>query len=274
MGMGSLPYYGQAANQALAAQPMMQAGLGMAGRNYGFLSGAADVGNNPYVQQMMQANAGILNEQLQEQWLPALESGFSRTGAGAVGSSRHGLAQSEAIQNTAKELGRSNAGLLLGAYGQGLGAQQNALGQTGNMLRNLMVPSAATADAAAYLDQGGRTGLQYGQATEGYQQRALDDAMARFGWQYQEPWMRAQSLGGILGSLQPLGRSYNAGSSAGNIPNPNYQSGGNAFLQGALGGAGVGYNIWDRWNQSRSGSQMGLNYGQHANSLANTVYPF
>jgi hypothetical protein len=245
MGMGAMPYYGMAANQALGAQPYMEQALRAAGNNYGLLSSAADVANNPYVQQMMQTNRSRIGEALQEDWLPALDLGFARGGAGSVGSSRHGLGQSESVQNAAKELGRANSELMLGAYGQGLGAQQSALGQTGNMLQNLMAPSAASAAAAGYYGQGGQVGLGYGQTVEGYQQQALQDAMARYGYQYEEPWMRANNIQGAMGALAPIGMNNTSGATTGasSGTNPNYQSPFGAMAQGAIGGGFMGYGL-------------------------------
>lgn len=243
MGMGSLPYYGQAANQALGAQPYMNQMLGAAGNNYGFLSNAADAANNPYVQGMISANERSVWDNLVNKAIPQINSGS--VGVNALGSSRQGIMQGQAVGDSAKALANQNAKTLFDAYGMGLGAQTSALGQTGNMLQNMMAPAQASAYAGGMMNQGGQTGMQYGQSVEDYQLRALQDAMARYDYQYQEPWNRANNLGGILGQLQPLGvqNSSMAGTGASSGPVAAYQSPMMGALQGGMGGGLLAYSL-------------------------------
>lgn len=185
--------------------------LGTARQNYGQLSTAADVANNPYVQAMNSMTQRNLTQNLQENILPGLSSGASAVNA--LGSGRLGLAQGRAVGDTQKAIADAMTQTNLGAYGQGLGAQQAALQGTGAMLQNLTAPS--------------QTALSLGGTAEDYQGRALQDAMSRFAYQYQEPYTRMQNLAQTLGYLQPLGTTAGSGysSAIGTQPNPNYQSG-------------------------------------------------
>jgi hypothetical protein len=251
------PLYGLAAGQALGAQPHMGDVLGAAGGNYGFLSGAADLANNPYVQGMLEANRGEVEDKLLRDTLPSIAGAAG--GAGMLGSSADALMRGQALGDAATGLSRTNASTMLNAYGQGLGAQQNALGQTGNMLANLQAPAQSTAWAAGlggtagdqlgrsgdFMNQAGQTGLGYGQVVEGYQDQALGDATARFGHQYEEPWMRMGNIGNAIGLLSPLGVQNTSGQSTntGVNANPGYQTPIAAFGQGALAGGSIGLGM-------------------------------
>jgi hypothetical protein len=295
-----LPYYQQAANQAQAAQPTMNAGLGIAGNNYSFLSGAADIVNNPYVQGQLGANQSAVQDLLNKN----LSRGAGNASRfGMLGSSADALMRGEAIGDAAEALSRTNASTMLGAYGQGLGAQQNALGQTGAMLNNLMAPARSSAwtaglgataarDAAlggAFTNQGARdvafggglmgqgaqTALNLGQSVEGYQQQALQDAMLRFQHQYQEPWQRAGNVGQAMGLLQPLGTTYNNMAGTGNTAGPMLPT--QSPLYGALGGASLGLGMADSLGLlggGGGGSVYGASNPAHAASLGRTQYPF
>jgi hypothetical protein len=260
--------YGGAAGLSphIAAQ---QGGLaGGAMGNYGFLSSAAAAANNPYVQQMLEANRSQVQDRLLQETIPQI-SGMA-AGSGMLGSSSSGLLKGKAIGDAAGELSRTNASMMLGAYGQGLGAQQAALGQTGAMQQALAAPMGTLGMGASYLGQAGNAVQQglanlaqnyggafnlgnqsvnnmlgYGQTVEGYQQQALQDAMARYGYQYEEPWMRANNIGGAMGLLAPLGTHNESGATTGasSGTNPNYQSPFGALTQGAIGGGFMGYGL-------------------------------
>jgi hypothetical protein len=245
MGMGSLDQYGQAAQASAAAAPWMTGALGQALGNYGFLSNAANVGQNPYVQDMMGQNARLLNRNFNEQLMPAIQD--SSVGVNALGSSRQGIAQGLAARGTQEGISDANERLLLGAYGQGLGAQQSALGQTNSLLAGMLAPAGAMGAAGDYLNRGGQTGLDYGQVAEGYQQKALDDAMSRFQYQYAEPWNRTGQINGVLGALAPLGTQYNnsAGTGAQSGQMMPQSSPWVAAGQGAIGGGLLGYGMYN-----------------------------
>jgi hypothetical protein len=197
----------------------MQPMLGQATQNYGFLSNAADVANNPYVQAMMKQNQQSASDWLNNSAMPQLQSGA--IGVNSLGSDRLGLAQGKAVGEAQKNLLAQNAQTQMAAYNSGLDAQQNALGATGAMLGNYMQPGQSLAGLGA--------------GVEGYQQQALNDAMMRFAYQYQEPYTRMQNMGSILGMLQPLGTQYGTGAGVGQQPNAGYKS----PLQTGLGLAGM-----------------------------------
>ncbi len=180
-------------NMLMGGAQAMQPYLGQQGQNYQFLSNAADVANNPYVQGMLDVNRNQVNQNFAENLLPQINQGAQQVGA--MGGSRQGLAQAQGAGRTAQQLANANQQMMNQAYGQGLGAQQYALGQTGNMMQNLQMP--------------GQTMLQGGQIAEQYQQRALQDAMQRFQYQFAEPKQRMSMVQNLLGTLQPMGTGYN-----------------------------------------------------------------
>jgi hypothetical protein len=288
--------------------------LGTALGNYDFFSRSADVANNPYVQGQADAMRRAVTQNFKEDLLPAINQGANQVNA--LGSSRHGLAQAQGAERTAEQLSRGLADLYGGAYGQGLSAQQSALGQLGNMQAGfarpgetlarraqmgdqaaqlglqaanagergaLMMQNRATMGSqgmdvmgrgadynkqamdamgrgAGYTERGGqavgaagdlinrgaRNALNYGQVAEGYQGRALADAMARHQYQYQEPWQRANMISNALAQFQPMGtgNTSGAGTGAGVMPNPGYQSPGQALMGGAFAGAGMTSGLW------------------------------
>jgi hypothetical protein len=208
----------------------MQPLLGTAGQNYNFLSGAADVANNPYVQGQIQANERSVMDTLQNKALPMLQQ--NAVGVNALGSDRLGLAQGKAIGDASQALSNQNASTMLQAYGQGLGAQSGAMQGLGGMLQGQLQPGMALGQA--------------GMTVEDYQSRALQDAMQRFAYQYQEPWQRMQNVGNVLGMTQNTGVGYGSAAGTGAAPNANQKSafqnilGGTTAALGGLGSLGQG----------------------------------
>ena len=210
--------------QAVEQQKAM---MGQAGQNYGFLSSAADVANNPYVQGMMQANERSATDWLKNTALPQIQSGS--IGVNALGSDRMGLAQGKAAADAQQNLLNQNAQTQMQAYQQGLSAQQGALGQMGNMLGGLLIP---------------------GQTVEGYQNQALQDQINRFNYMYTEPYTRMQNIQGVLGALAPLGVTQGGGAGVGMQSNPNYMS----PYQGMAGGASLGYSLGNTFSKGKAPS--------------------
>lgn len=211
-----------AAMSGYGAIPGMQNVNQTALNNYGALSNAADVANNPWVQNQLAANTRTAMGAL-GQAMPMVNRGAQSVNA--MGSSRHGLMQGKAIGDTMGALANTNASTMLNAYNQGLGAQQSALNQTGSMLGNLGMPTQfmgqlgqmygqgaqMQGQGANALAQGGSMLGQAGQTVEGYQQKALDDAMARYQFQFQEPWQRLQNINQITNAYQPYGVQTGSG---------------------------------------------------------------
>jgi hypothetical protein len=190
--------------------------------NYGLLSNAASVGQNPYVQAMLDVNRRQVNEALNEDMLPSIRGRASQMGM--LGSGNRDLMEGEAAGRAATGLADANAKLLLGAYGQGLGAQQQALGMTGGLMGAFSQP---------------------GQMVEGYQQQGLKEAMARFGYQHQEPWQRMGRINTAAQALSPLGQQNMSGATTGATSglNPNYQTPFQGMMGGAAWGAGQGLGV-------------------------------
>lgn len=138
--------YGNSGNLALGAignqRGINSASLG----NYNFLSNAADVANNPYVQDQLAANKSEVMEGLMREAIPQINAGAASVNN--LGSSRQGLLQGQAVGDAAEALARVNASTMLDAYGKGLGAQQNALGYTSSMLENQLSPARSAGYAA------------------------------------------------------------------------------------------------------------------------------
>lgn len=242
----SAPTQGAVNSAMNMANNYMPGVLGQSGQNFGFLSNAADVANNSYVQNMNQMTQQNLNQNLNENLLPGVNAGAQQVNA--MGSGRHGLMQGKAVGDTQRAIADAQTQTNLGAYGQGLGAQQFALGQTGNLLSSMMAPSRAMAQA--------------GQTVEDYQGRALQDAMQRHQYQFQEPWQRMQNTSSMLGVLQPLGvnqgANFSQGQSTTTQPNPAYKS----PFQNALGigmtGLGLASGLgWAPLAAGAAGAAMG-----------------
>jgi hypothetical protein len=289
LGQGALPYYARGAEMAAGASPYYRAGGGQAAAgsqaavgaipgqqginrtalgNYNYLSGAADVQNNPYVQGMLDVNRERVTRNLTEDVLPALRGGAIQVNA--LGSGRLGLAEGQAARGASEALSQANRQTMLDAYSQGLGAQQSALGQTGTMLQNQLAPAQAReyaarmqglagqmqTDAGLAQQQAGQmagmgsvAALDLGQTVEGYQQRALRDAMARYAYQWQEPQMRMQTLQNTVNTFAPYSTSRSVGT--GTAPNPNYMSPWQAAVGGASLGWGVGNQLNNWWSQNQ-----------------------
>ena len=284
------PYYEAAARQAalgeknaLMAIPGQHAINREAMDNYRFLSNAADIAQNPYVQGMLDVNQERLSRNFTEDILPALRG--SALQVNALGSGRLGLAQGRAAGDVSQAIADANRQTMLQAYSQGLGAQQAALGQTGNMLQNQLASAQtreyaarmsalagglqgqagqtqtqaagmmgqagmAEGQAAGMLGQGAASALGMGQTIEEYQRRALQDAMARYAYQWQEPQARMESLQRTAAAFQPYGGTVTQGTQT--APNPNYLSPVQAGIGGASFGWGVGNQLNNWWGQQQA----------------------
>jgi hypothetical protein len=136
-----------------------------------------------------------------------------RYGSGAMGTAldRAGGVFANALTNTAGQLAYQN-------YADERGRQQAMIGAA---------PGLASAD---YADIGQL--MQTGQIAEGYQDVALQDAVNRFNFQQQAPYMKLQSyLSGAYGA--PMGTQ-------GSVTTPSF---GRNYAAGALGGAATGAAI-------------------------------
>jgi len=181
---------------------------------------ADDVANNSNVQGMLGVNQRLLNRNLQEQILPNL--GDQAVQAGQYGGSGHGVASGIAARGTQEALANANASTMLDAYGKGLGAQSNALGQAGGTLGLGFIPST--------------TGMEVGQTMQQQNQQFLDRAYQQYMHPYEEPWERLQRAMGVITPAAGLGASETR-------PNPNQGNSMAGMLGGAMTGAKLGTAI-------------------------------
>ena len=199
----------------IGASPYTQQGIeglaGAAGQQYGMQQpmmdtwtrglNASDVANNPYVNSMMDVNAQKSNQNLSNNVMPGLQQG--QVVAGGMNSARQGLAQGAAAGMAQQGVDWANSNLQSQAYGQGL-AQENAmLSQAPNMQNAFTAPWETIGQA--------------GSGVEFYQQKALEDAMARWGFSGDQANSMLNNLIGQLGNMQ-------YGTTAGEKVNPNYES--------------------------------------------------
>lgn len=170
------------------------------------------LGGNPFFQGAFRGATQAAQTQYQDAVQQALSnaSRAGRYGSGAMGTAldRAGGAFATALTNTAGQLAFEN-------YAQERGRQQALIGAA---------PQLAQADYADINQM-----MNLGQIAEGYQQTALEDAINRFNFAQQAPYMKLQSyLSGAYGA--PMG-------SVGSVTSPQYR--GNR-VAGALGGAATG----------------------------------
>lgn len=181
------------------------------------LGASQDVANNPAVMAQMQANEQALNQNLQRNMLPGIQQGAIQ--GGGMNNARQGVAQGVAIGDTQNALANANAGTMMNAYNSGLQAEQAAMGQSGNLMNMVGMPS--------------QMQLGAGQVGEGYDQRALQDAMNRYYFPSAENERRISYGTSIMGGMPQYGEQI------GEQPNPGYTSLGNIagqVLGGYLGG--------------------------------------
>ena len=118
-----------------------------------------DPGNNPYVQNAVKAATAPIYDQLHENTLPAISAGAS-TGAGGMsanfGGSRQGIAEGLASKSASEAAGRTGAGIVNTALGQGLSATNTAIGQAPSTAASLTLPGTITSTVGDVREQKGQ----------------------------------------------------------------------------------------------------------------------
>lgn len=313
--MQGVPLYGQGAGMMMqGTNPMMQGAgmmggaaqnqqgiLGTSGQNFNQLSNAADVANNPWVQGQLAANQQNVTQALKEQWLPQIQQ--QTVGGNAMGSSRQGVAQAQGMERAAQQLANTNASTMLNAYGQGLGAQQAALGLTPAMLEAQKAPGMTQFQGGQMMGQAGQQAVNAGQAyglgaqqaglagnlqmqgagaaagigqsQEGYDQRLLDEQRRAWEFQQMEPYQRTsflqQGLNAFLPYMQQFGTSYGSGTNQSTNPYYQPQNPWASAIGGAFAGAGIGNNIGN-WFGGRGSSPNPFNSGYQVPNYSNPMY--
>ncbi len=175
------------------------------------LMNSLDVGNNQYVNGMMDANARSMTKNLTQQVMPGIRN--NSISNGQYGSSRQGIAEGMAIQGAQDALANSNAATQMDAYGKGLESLATGLEFAPQMLNLGLQP----ANITEFVGQGIRED----------QSQALADDMARWNFAQSEPERLVQLQSQLLnGGMQ-------FGTTTGTSPNPYQRSG----FQDALGTA-------------------------------------
>jgi hypothetical protein len=254
--------------------------------------GAADVANNPYVNNMLGQQASQLGnafnqtygrlqsgygdlatdvtERLQREWLPGIRSGA--TGAGQYGGTRQGIAEGLAMSNATdqlarygQEMGRELSSLgtnqaqslanaaaqtQLGAYGQGLEQQRAAMALAPAQAQLELMP--------AQLQQ------QAGALREGWSQRGIDEAMARYNFAQQDPWLRLQQMNSIFSGIPWETTATATGSKSG--------SAGAGALGGGMLGGSLGSGLGSMLGASALGTGISTGLGLPAYMSLGSVF--
>lgn len=139
---------------------------------------APDVASNPYVNAMLGVQREQAMEALGEDILPMLKSRAVGAGPGGLGSSRQGVAEGRAVEETMDALTQAQAATQLGAYGQGLAQQRYGIGAAPGMAAMELMPSDIM--------------MGVGDVRRGMEQLGIDEEMARHEFEQQEPWTRLE----------------------------------------------------------------------------------
>lgn len=140
-----------------------------------------DVGGNPAVKAMMDANANVATRNLTTSILPGIQSGATMAGgAYSGGSTREGIAQANAITGTNQDITNANASVLNNAYNTGVNATGAAVS------RAPQVAAAQTMPA----DMVGAVGAQ----NRADQQARLDESRSMDLLQQQLPFMQYSEI--------------------------------------------------------------------------------
>ncbi len=180
--------------------------------------------SNPWLSRAADVITQKGNQNLLESVLPSLRSGSVVTGGFyGGGNTRQGIAQGQAVGRTAQASQDAITNLYNDAWKTGLATSGAAVDRSGTVASNLLKPGSTIAGVGA-------------------QQRDMDqaqaDAASQYAWlQQQLPFIRAQQLYGLLGSMP-------GGSGVSTVTGSQPQSGGiGGALGGALSGASMGAGL-------------------------------
>lgn len=198
--------------------------------SYGTLLGAADVRNNPYLDQAAIGAIRPLVEQLQQNILPGIRGGAMQTGQ--YGGSRQGLAEANAISQSMRNMGDITSGMYSNAYQQGLDSLAKAMVFSPQMIEMSNLPASMMA--------------QLGAQNEAEQQRAIDEAKYRYEYEQKLPYIKASDYMQLL-------QGQTGGTTTSNSSSMGGQYGSNPMMS-ALGGAAGGYAL----GSSALGTSLGM----------------
>ena len=185
----------QQEQMAQAAQPMLQQAQQAYQQSLGTLGQTTSgqfLQGSPYQQQMMAAATRPLTQQFEQQVLPGIASLYSR--AGRYGSGAMGQALGTAAEGYGRALGDVTAGIAYKDYE----AERN------RQLEAAKVQAALAEAAPSFYSQQflpSQTLAQVGQAREQIAAQPLQEAMQRYSFEQQLPYLQLQSyLSGVYGN--------------------------------------------------------------------------
>jgi hypothetical protein len=172
--------------------------------------------SNPYLQGMGEAIAGGMTNNLTRSILPQLRRG-SETAMGPYGAtSRQGIAEGLAVGETQGAIGDALQKLAFDAYNRGLSGMERGIALNPQTMAGMLVP--------------GQTASAVGQQQRAMEQALLDEQVNKFYLQQNLPFLKAQDLMGLIGSM-PGGQGISSVTGAQPQKSP---------LMGGLGGAASG----------------------------------
>lgn len=180
---------------ATGAQPSLQAAQQAYQQSLGTLGQTASgafLQGSPYQQQMMQAATRPLVQQFGQQVVPGIASLYSR--AGRYGSGSMGQALGQASEGFGRALGDITAGIAYKDYEAERNRQMEAA-----KVQAALAEAAPSFYQAQFLPS--QTLAQVGQAREAIAAQPLQEAMQRYSFQQQLPYLQLQSyLSGVYGN--------------------------------------------------------------------------
>ncbi len=201
---------------------------------------APDVAQNPYVQGMLEQQRSQVMRGLSEA-MPGLQAGMLGVNE-RLGGTGQGVAAGIMGRGALETLANQAAQTQFDAYQAGLGQQRYGLSMTPQMMQMGMMPSEIL----------GQVGAQ--QRAE--DQRAIDEARARFEFEQEEPWRRLERY---VGTFEPMSRPYSTTTTEEQVTPSALQVGGQ--LAGlAMGGLGAFDQFSRMGGMSSAGEVPGAMY--------------
>lgn len=148
---------------------------------FGFMNAPQDITNDPAVQNMFRANERSVMDTLTRDMIPAISRGASS--AGVLGGSKDQQMDALAVGEASKALANANAQTALGAYGTAAGLAGQAAGLMPGSMQLGFLPS--------------QTQMNVGSMLQGMDQKAIDEAMARYYYPEQSAWSNLANASGI-----------------------------------------------------------------------------
>ncbi len=201
---------------------------------------APDVAQNPYVQGMLEQQRSQVMRGLSEA-MPGVQAGMLGVNE-RLGGTGQGVAAGIMGRGALETLANQAAQTQFDAYQAGLGQQRYGLSMTPQMMQMGMMPSEIL----------GQVGAQ--QRAE--DQRAIDEARARFEFEQEEPWRRLERY---VGTFEPMSRPYSTTTTEEQVTPSALQVGGQ--LAGlAMGGMG----LYDQFSKMGGGGTTDVPGGMYS----------